>query len=135
MLDENEFLSKYGFRSVSKFHLENPYTFNVEVQPHQVSYEPAESTSGMFGGNSNWRGSIWFPMNYLIIESVQKFYNYLGDNFKVECPTASGRWVNLAEVATELSQRLISIFLRDSRNSRPAHSSNALFQTYSDWQN
>jgi hypothetical protein len=134
MLDEGEFLSEYGIRSVSKFHLENPYTFNVDGQQHQVSYEPAESTSGMFGGNSNWRGPIWFPMNYLIIESLQKFHNYLGDDFKVECPTGSGRWMNLAEVATELSQRLTRIFLRDSSNRRPVHSGNAIFQTHPDWQ-
>jgi len=134
MLDENEFLSEYGIRSVSKFHLENPYTFNVDGQQHQVSYEPAESTSGMFGGNSNWRGPIWFPMNYLIIESLQKFHNYLGDDFKVECPTGSNRWMNLAEVATDLSQRLTRIFLQDSRNSRPVHGGNALFQTHPDWQ-
>ena len=135
MLDKNEFLSEYGIRSVSKFHLENPYTFNVDGQQHQVSYEPAESTSGMFGGNSNWRGSIWFPMNYLIIESLQKFHNYLGDDFKVECPTGSACWMNLAEVATELSQRLTSIFLPDSANSRPVHGGNSLFQTHPDWQN
>ncbi|MGL4620839.1 MGH1-like glycoside hydrolase domain-containing protein [Chroococcidiopsis sp.] len=134
MLDESEFLSEYGIRSVSKFHLENPYNFNVDGQQHQVSYEPAESTSGMFGGNSNWRGPIWFPMNYLIIESLQKFHNYLGDDFKVECPTGSGHWMNLAEVASELSQRLTSIFLQNSGNSRPVHGGNALFQTHPDWQ-
>lgn len=135
MLDETEFLSPYGIRSVSKFHADHPYTFNVDGQQHRVNYEPAESTSGMFGGNSNWRGPVWFPMNYLIIESLQKFHQYFGDEFKVECPTGSGQFMTLAEVATELSQRLMSIFLRNYADLRPVHRGNSLFQIDPYWRN
>ncbi|MBF2004914.1 MAG: glucosidase [Chlorogloeopsis fritschii C42_A2020_084] len=133
MLDESEFLSPYGIRSASKFHAEHPYIFEVDGQQHRVDYEPAESTSGMFGGNSNWRGPVWFPMNFLIIESLQKFYRYLGDGFQIECPTGSGKFMNLNEVATELSHRLMSIFLCDSVNYRPVHGGNYLFQNHPDW--
>ncbi|WP_310411817.1 MGH1-like glycoside hydrolase domain-containing protein [Chamaesiphon sp. OTE_8_metabat_110] len=133
LLDESEFLSPYGIRSVSKFHAAHPYTFDVNGQRHQVSYEPAESTSGMFGGNSNWRGPIWFPMNFLLIESLQKFHNYVGDDFQVECPTGSGQWMNLDEVATELSRRLISIFAPDDRSDRPVHDRDPIFQ-HPQWQ-
>ena len=133
MLDETEFLSPYGIRSVSKYHAENPYIFEIDGQPHRVDYEPAESTSGMFGGNSNWRGPVWFPMNYLIIESLQKLHRYLGDEFKVECPTGSGQWMNLTEVATELSHRLMRIFLKNGTNHRPVHGGNYLFQTDPHW--
>ena len=128
LLDESEFLSPYGIRSLSKFHENHPYTFNVDGQLHEVRYEPAESTSGMFGGNSNWRGPIWFPMNFLIIESLQKFHRYLGDDFKLEFPTGSGQWMTLAEVTTELSRRLIRIFSLSETHDRPVHSQNALFQ-------
>ncbi len=133
MLDENEFLSPYGIRSVSKYHADHPYIFEIDGQPHRVDYEPAESTSGMFGGNSNWRGPVWFPMNYLIIESLQKLHRYLGDEFKVECPTGSGQWMNLTEVATELSHRLMRIFLKNGTNYRPVHGGNYLFQTDPHW--
>jgi hypothetical protein len=128
MLDETEFLSVYGIRSLSKFHQENPYVFDVDGQQHQVQYEPAESTSGMFGGNSNWRGPIWFPVNFLLIESLQKFHHYLGDDFTVECPTGSGQKMNLAEVATELSQRLSQIFQQNSQGKRPVHGRYEKFQ-------
>ncbi len=128
MLDETEFLSVYGIRSLSKFHQENPYVFDVDGQQHQVRYEPAESTSGMFGGNSNWRGPIWFPVNFLLIESLQKFHHYLGDDFTVECPTGSGQKMNLAEVATELSQRLSQIFQKNSQGKRPVHGRYEKFQ-------
>ncbi len=111
MLDEDEFLSEYGLRSVSKYHKDHPYVFHVNGQPHTISYQPAESESGMFGGNSNWRGPIWFPMNYLIIESLQKFHHYYGDDLKVDCPTGSGQMMTLWEVATELSKRLMRLFL------------------------
>jgi hypothetical protein len=133
MLDETEFLSSYGIRSVSKFHDENPYIFEINGQLHRVDYEPAESTSGMFGGNSNWRGPIWFPMNFLIIESLQKFHHYLGDDFTVECPTGSGKEMSLGEVATELSQRLMRIFLRNSSEGRPVHGGAQKFQTDPNW--
>lgn len=128
MLDESEFLSQYGIRSLSKFHQENPYIFEVDGQQHQVQYEPAESISGMFGGNSNWRGPIWFPVNFLIIESLQKFHYYLGDDFTVEYPTGSGHKMNLAEVATELSQRLSQIFQKNAEGRRPVHGRYEKFQ-------
>ncbi len=133
MLDENEFLGSHGIRSVSKFHAAHPYVFEVNRQPYQVKYEPAESSSGLFGGNSNWRGPVWLQMNYLIIESLQKFHHYLGDDFKVECPTGSGQEMNLWEVAAEISKRLISIFLRDEADQRPLFSSKSKFQTDPAW--
>jgi len=133
MLDETEFLSPHSIRSVSRFHAEHPYIFEVDGQQHSVNYEPAESTSGMFGGNSNWRGPIWFPMNYLIIESLEKFHHYLGDDFKVECPTGSGKFITLKAVATELSHRLMSIFLRSEAGYRPVHGGNSLFQNNPHW--
>ncbi|HEY9657393.1 MAG TPA: hypothetical protein V6C65_02935, partial [Allocoleopsis sp.] len=119
MLDQTEFLSDYGIRAVSRYHLVHPYIFQVEGQEHRVDYEPAESSTGLFGGNSNWRGPIWIPVNYLLVESLQKFHHYLGDEFKVECPTGSGQWLTLWEVASELSQRLIDIFLPDRSGYRP----------------
>ena len=114
MLDESEFLSPYGIRAISRYHLEHPYTMPVNDMEYRVDYEPAESSTGLFGGNSNWRGPIWFPVNYLIIESLQKFHHYLGDDYKVECPTGSGQMMTLWEVAGDLSRRLTRIFLRDS---------------------
>ncbi len=119
MLDEREFLSPYGIRVVSKFHKDHPYVLHVNGEEHRVDYEPGESSSGLFGGNSNWRGPIWFPVNYLLIESLQKFHHYYGDDLKVECPTGSGRFMDLWEVSQELSRRLSHIFLRDARGSRP----------------
>ena len=113
MLDENEFLSPYGIRALSRVSPEHPYMLQVNGHEHRVDYEPAESSTGLFGGNSNWRGPIWFPVNYLLIESLQKFHHYLGDDFKVECPTGSGQMMTLWEVAAELSRRLTQIFLRD----------------------
>ena len=133
MLDENEFLSPYGIRSVSKIHAEKPYILESNGQQYRVDYESAESSTGMFGGNSNWRGPIWFPINYLLIESLQKFYHYLGDDFKVECPTGSGQMMTLKEVATELSQRLIKIFLQDSSGRRPFNGETDKFQTDPNW--
>jgi hypothetical protein len=99
MLDENEFLSPHGIRAVSRHHQDNPYVLHVNGAEHRVDYEPAESSTGLFGGNSNWRGPIWFPVNFLLIESLQKFHHYLGDDFKVECPTGSGQFLNLWEVS------------------------------------
>jgi len=133
MLDESEFLSPYGIRALSRYHKDNPYRFNVNGHEHRVDYEPAESTSGLFGGNSNWRGPIWFPVNYLIIEALQKFHYYLGDDFKVECPTGSGRLMTLWEVAGEISRRLTRIFLRDDKGRRPVFGGTEKFQTDPGW--
>jgi len=133
MLDETEFLSSYGILSVSKFHAKNLYTFEVDGHQHRVQYEPAESTSGLFGGNSNWRGPICFPVNFLIIELLQKFHHYLGDDFTVEFPTRFGKEMNLGEVATELSQRLIQIFLRNSSEKQPVHDTVEKFQADPHW--
>ena len=119
MLDETEFLSPYGIRSVSQRHRLEPYTLQCDGMSYQVKYEPAESSTGLFGGNSNWRGPIWFPCNFLLIESLQKFHHYLGDDFKVEFPTGSGQQLTLSEVATELSRRLTRMFLRDASGRRP----------------
>lgn len=133
MLDETEFLSAYGIRALSKYHAQNPYIFDVNGSQFRVDYEPAESSSGLFGGNSNWRGPIWFPVNFLLIESLKKFHHYLGDNFKVECPTGSGRMMNLWEVAAELSDRLTCIFVRNSAGNRPVYGGTEKFQTDPQW--
>lgn len=119
MLDEDEFLSPYGIRSVSKYHAKNPFHLEIDGRNYCVDYEPGESTSRLFGGNSNWRGPIWFPINVLIIESLQKFHHYHGDDFKVECPTGSGNMMNLWEVSCDLSNRLIQIFEKDDEGTRP----------------
>jgi hypothetical protein len=133
MLDEREFLSPYGIRALSMVHRERPYILNAGGHEHRVDYEPGESSTGLFGGNSNWRGPIWFPVNYLIVESLQKFHHYFGDEFKVECPTGSGRMMTLADVAAEISRRLSSIFLRDSRGRRPVFGDRELFQSDAAW--
>ncbi len=133
MLDENEFLSPYGIRSVSKYHQEHPYCLKLDGEEYNIDYEPAESTNAMFGGNSNWRGPIWFPINYLIIESLQKFHYYLGDDFKIDFPTGSGQEMNLWEVAQELSKRLTRIFLEDESGRRPVYGDLEKFQTDADW--
>ena len=128
MLDENEFLSPHGIRALSRFHKDNPYVLKVNGDEHRVDYEPAESTSGLFGGNSNWRGPIWMPCNYLLIESLQRFHYYYGDDLKVECPTGSGALMNLWEVSQELSRRLSHIFLRDDDGMRPVFGENEKLQ-------
>ncbi len=133
MLDEEEFLSPHGIRAVSRFHRGNPYRLTVEGMEHRVDYEPAESSTGLFGGNSNWRGPIWFPVNFLIIESLQKFHHYLGDDFKVECPTGSGNMATLWEVSEELSRRLSRIFLQGEDGRRPVHGGAEKFQTDPHW--
>jgi len=120
LLDESEFLSPHGVRALSRVHRDQPYRLKVDGMEYGVQYEPAESSSGLFGGNSNWRGPVWFPVNYLLIESLQKFHHYLGDGFTVEFPTGSGRQMTLAQVAAEISRRLSSIFLRDGDGRRPA---------------
>ena len=119
MLDPNEFLSPHGVRSMSKFHKDHPYVLDVDGAQKVVSYEPAESQTSLFGGNSNWRGPIWLPINYLLIESLQKFHHYYGDDFKVECPTGSGQFQSLDCIANELSNSLISLWLRDDKGERP----------------
>jgi glycogen debranching enzyme len=128
MLSETEFLSDYGIRSLSRHHKANPYDFAIDGTTHSVAYEPAESRSGMFGGNSNWRGPVWFPMNYLIIESLQKFDFYYGDEFKIEFPTGSGNSMTLWEVSQELEKRLCRIFARDADGDRPVYAANEKFQ-------
>jgi hypothetical protein len=120
MLDPAEFLSPFGIRSVSRFHLEHPYVLSIGETTHTIGYEPAESRTGTFGGNSNWRGPVWFPINFLLIEALQKLHYYYGDNFKVEMPVGSGYYMTLWEVASDLSQRLISIFERDHQSGRRA---------------
>ncbi|MEN6537874.1 MAG: glucosidase [Bryobacteraceae bacterium] len=121
MLDESEFLSEFGVRSLSRHHLDNPYTLLIDDHALTVKYQPAESDSGMFGGNSNWRGPIWMPMNFLIIESLQKFHHYYGDDFKIECPTGSGRLLTIDQVAAELTRRLSRLFLRNEDGNRPLY--------------
>ena len=133
MLDESEFLSPYGIRSLSKFHERHPYVFNVQGQEHRVDYLPAESNTGMFGGNSNWRGPVWMPVNVMLIRALMNFYLYYGDNFKIECPTGSGRMMNLFEVAKEISDRLARIFLRDEQGHRPVYGGTAAFQSDPHW--
>jgi hypothetical protein len=133
MLDENEFFSPYGIRALSKHHEASPYVLNVGGREFRVDYEPAESRTGMFGGNSNWRGPIWFPTNFLLVESLQRFHYYLGDEFRVECPTGSGFYLTLWEVAGELSRRLSSIFKRNSDGQRPVNGEIAKFQHDQDW--
>jgi hypothetical protein len=133
MLDEQEFLSPYGVRALSRYHKDHPYTLSTMGMEHRVDYEPAESSTNLFGGNSNWRGPVWFPVNYLIIESLQKFHYYLGDGYKVEYPTGSGRMATLWEVAGELSRRLTHIFLRDSSGRRPVFGGVEKFQDDPHW--
>jgi hypothetical protein len=133
MLDENEFLSPYGVRALSRIYAEHPYELHVDGNTYRVSYLPAESDSGLFGGNSNWRGPIWFPVNYLIVEAIQQFHHYYSDDFLVQCPTHSGRKITLNQIADELSQRLINIFLRDSNGRRAVFGGNETFQTDPHW--
>jgi hypothetical protein len=133
MLDEREFLSPYGIRALSRFHREHPYTLRVDGTEHRVDYQPGESSTGVFGGNSNWRGPIWFPVNFLLVESLQKFHHYLGDSFKVEFPTGSGRTMTLWEVAVDISRRLTSIFVRDDNGQRPACGDVQKFQNDPHW--
>jgi hypothetical protein len=133
MLNEREFLSPCGIRSLSQHHRDHPYTLSVNGMEYRIEYQPAESTTGLFGGNSNWRGPIWFPVNYLLIESLQKFHYYLGDHFTVEFPTGSGKMLTLWDVAAELSRRLTRIFLRDEQGRRPVYGALEKFQTDPHW--
>ncbi len=134
MLDEAEFLSPHGIRALSRRHKDDPYSLQVDGAEYRIAYDPAESTTGLFGGNSNWRGPVWFPVNYLLIESLQKFHYYLGDDFQVEFPTGSGTMMNLWEVAKELSRRLSRLFLKDANGRRPAHGSSSLYADDPAWQ-
>jgi hypothetical protein len=133
MLDEREFLSPYGIRALSRAHKDQPYVLRIDGLDHLVDYEPGESTNALFGGNSNWRGPIWFPVNYLLIESLQKYHYYYGDDFKIECPTGSGHLMTLWEVAAELSRRLSSLFLRGPDGRRPVLGTNGTFQQGAYW--
>ncbi len=128
MFDETEFLSDYGIRALSKYHDEHPYEFFVNGEVLRVKYTPAESDSSIFGGNSNWRGPIWFPLNFLIIDSLLKFYNYYGDDYEIEYPTNSGNVMTVREAAVSVAERLISIFQRDKKGNIPVYTSNKLFQ-------
>jgi len=133
MLDENEFLSPYGVRALSRIYADQPYVLHVDGNEYRVSYQPAESDSSLFGGNSNWRGPIWFPVNYLIIESLQQFHHYYSDDFRIECPTHSGQMLSLEEAADELSHRMINIFLRNEKGCRPVLGGNETFQNDPHW--
>ncbi|MGH7858136.1 MAG: MGH1-like glycoside hydrolase domain-containing protein, partial [Candidatus Binatia bacterium] len=133
MLDETEFLTPYGIRSLSRVHRSHPFSLAVDGTEHRVAYEPAESSTGIFGGNSNWRGPIWFPMNFLLIESLQKYHHYYGEDFQVEFPTGSGNMLTLWDIAKEISKRLESLFLRAPDGRRPAHGATAKFHTDPHW--
>jgi Glycosyl hydrolase family 63 C-terminal domain len=133
MLDEQEFLSPYGIRSLSRYHAAHPYVFRVGDQDHRVSYLPAESDSGMFGGNSNWRGPIWMPVNGLIVRALLQYYAYYGNHFTIECPTGSGKQMTLYGVADEIAHRLAGIFLRDANGRRPVYGGTAKFQEDPHW--
>ena len=133
MLDEDEFLSMYGVRALSRIYAEHPYTLHVDGSMYSVAYVPADSDSGLFGGNSNWRGPIWFPVNYLIVESLQQFHHYYSDDFLVECPTHSGVKITLGQIADEISKRMINIFLRDQNGRRAVFGDNETFQNDPYW--
>jgi hypothetical protein len=135
LLDEEEFLSPYGIRALSRYHKDHPYIVSVMGHEHRVDYEPAESGTGLFGGNSNWRGPIWFPVNYLLIESLQKFHYFLGDQYQVECPTGSGHQSTLWQVAAEISRRLTHIFLQNAEGKRPVFGGTNRFQDDPHWRN
>jgi hypothetical protein len=121
ILDENEFLSPGGIRSISKYHKDHPFVFEYEGAEFKIGYEPGEALSGLFGGNSNWRGPVWVPMNYLLVESLKKYHLFYGESLRVECPTGSGQMMNLWEVAKELSQRLTGLFIKEKKGERRVH--------------
>jgi hypothetical protein len=133
MLDESEFLSDYGIRALSRYHLEHPFEFEYHGSRYGVNYVPGESQTRVFGGNSNWRGPIWLPVNYMIVESLRRFYDYYGDGLKVECPTGSGRLMTLWEVAEDISRRLMRLCLRDQQGRRPVFGTNNKLQTDSNF--
>ena len=133
LLDESEFLSPHGIRSLSRAHRDRPYVLRANGQEYSVRYVPGESESGLFGGNSNWRGPVWFPVNYLLIEALERYHHFYGDGMKVECPTGSGRMMNLSEVADEIASRLSSIFLPDGEGRRPCHGQDRRFAADPNW--
>jgi len=133
LLDPNEFLSDYGIRALSRYHRDHPFVVQVGTQEYRVNYNPAESDSGMFGGNSNWRGPIWMPVNIIILRAFLQLYSYYGDEFKVECPTGSGQLMTLFEVYKEVSGRLISIFTRNEQGQRPVYGGTRKFQDDPHW--
>jgi hypothetical protein len=133
MLDENEFFSPYGIRSLSRYHQEHPFVFHHNGQEFRVDYLPGDSNSGMFGGNSNWRGPVWMPVNFLLLTALMRLYAFYGDSFTVECPTGSGQYMTLFEVAQELSDRLTRIFLSDENGHRPVYGGAEKFQTDPYW--
>jgi hypothetical protein len=133
MLVESEFLSPHGIRALSRVYQDRPYTFRVGQEEHVVEYDPGESTTGLFGGNSNWRGPVWFPVNYLIVEALQRYNHFYGDGLRVECPTGSGTFMNLSEVAREIERRLAGIFLPDAGAGRPCHGGDRRFQADPHW--
>jgi hypothetical protein len=134
MLDEDEFLSPHGIRSLSRYHLDHPYVLDVDGMEFRVDYLPAESDTGMFGGNSNWRGPVWMPVNALIVRALLQYYSFYGDAFRIECPTGSGNLMTLYEVAQELGRRLESIFVRDEATGRrPVYGETEIFQQDPHW--
>src|SRR5262249_8795246 len=133
MLDENEFLAPHGIRSLSRVHGDKPFVLHAAGQEHRVEYVPGESLGAMFGGNSNWRGPIWFQVNLLLVEAMERYHHFYGEGFRVECPTGSGNWMNLKEVAWEISRRLTSIFLPGATGTRPCHGGDGRFQHDPNW--
>jgi hypothetical protein len=133
LLDEEEFLSPHGIRALSRVHRDAPYTFRVGDREHVVAYDPGESTTGVFGGNSNWRGPVWFPVNYLLVEALQRYHHFYGDGLQVECPTGSGVRMNLGEVSREIAKRLASLFLPDAEGQRPCHGGDERFARDPRW--
>jgi hypothetical protein len=135
VLDESEFLSPNGVRALSRFHADHPYMLTICSDEHCVQYAPGESTSGMFGGNSNWRGPIWFPVNYLLIEALERYHHFYGDSFQVECPTGSGQWMTLQQVAQKISERLCQLVLPCNDGCRPCHGDEDRFKKDPHWNN
>jgi hypothetical protein len=133
MLDETEFLSPFGLRSLSRFHRDHPYSFYLAGEEHRVKYSPAESDSGLFGGNSNWRGPVWFPVNFLILESLERYHHFYGNDLTVECPTGSNRWLTLDQVSHELAMRLSALFIPRPDGSRPCHGLDRRFADDPHW--
>jgi len=133
LLDENEFLSSHGIRSLSRAYRDKPYGVRIGGQDLGIDYEPGESRSGLFGGNSNWRGPVWFPVNYLIVEALERYHHFYGDTLQVECPTGSGKMMNLSQVARELASRLAGIFLPDENGARPCHGGDPRYANDPHW--